>query len=77
MTPNPIYGSCLLEVHLALRPRTMRPRDTRADFDAMYSSIALCRHASRFALMRIGTGKSGPVTRDLFARFRALATRGD
>src|SRR5437870_3058818 len=25
----------------------------------------------------IGAGKSGPVTRDLFARFRALATRGD
>src|SRR5436309_9927338 len=25
----------------------------------------------------IGTGKAGPVTRDLFARFRALATRGD
>jgi branched-chain amino acid aminotransferase len=25
----------------------------------------------------IGSGKAGPVTRDLFARFRALATRGD
>jgi branched-chain amino acid aminotransferase len=25
----------------------------------------------------IGSGKAGPVTRDLYARFRALATRGD